>query len=193
VKIHLGDVEMKLEPDSGADVNLMDEFHFTNLRKLNEPSGLICIIPNSRSVALLNNGGEFFFPFKTMNFVSIPHVAFCTTVLNSSFEMTEILDEFGSVFEGIGKIKDNKNDSELYVKFNMKPGVAPVAHTSNFILLFVTLRSLGFANEPSGLICIIPNSRSVALLNNGSEFIFPFITMNFVSIPHVAFRTTVLV
>ena len=34
VKIHLGDGEMKVEPDSGADVNLMDEFHFTNLRKL---------------------------------------------------------------------------------------------------------------------------------------------------------------
>ena len=34
VKIHLGDVEMKVEPDSGADVNLMDEFNFTNLRKL---------------------------------------------------------------------------------------------------------------------------------------------------------------
>jgi hypothetical protein len=34
VKIHLGDVEMKVEQDSGADVNLMDEFHFTNLRKL---------------------------------------------------------------------------------------------------------------------------------------------------------------
>jgi hypothetical protein len=34
VKIHLGDVEMKVEPDSDADVNLMDEFHFTNLRKL---------------------------------------------------------------------------------------------------------------------------------------------------------------
>jgi hypothetical protein len=33
----------------------------------------------------------------------------------------------GSVFEGIGKIRDNKNDSALYVKFNMKPGVAPVA------------------------------------------------------------------
>jgi hypothetical protein len=48
---------------------------------------------------------------------------------------------------------------------------------SNFILLFVTLRSLGFANEPSGLICIIHKSRSVALLNNGGEFIFPFITM----------------
>ena len=34
VKIHLGDVEMKEEPDSGADVNIMDEFNFTNLRKL---------------------------------------------------------------------------------------------------------------------------------------------------------------
>jgi hypothetical protein len=42
-------------------------------------------------------------------------------------EMTEILDEFGSVFEAIGKIRDNKNDSELYVKVNMKPGIAPVA------------------------------------------------------------------
>ena len=30
-------------------------------------------------------------------------------------EMTEILDEFGSVFEGTEKIRDNKNDSELYV------------------------------------------------------------------------------
>jgi hypothetical protein len=60
---------------------------------------------------------------------------------------------------------------------------------ANFILLFVTLRSLGFAHEPSGLICIIPNSRSVALLNNGSEFIFPFINMNFVSIPHVTQKT----
>ena len=34
VKIHLGDVEMKGEPDSGADVNVMDEHHFSNLRKL---------------------------------------------------------------------------------------------------------------------------------------------------------------
>ena len=34
VKIHLGDVEMKVEPDSGADVNVMDEEHFSNLRKL---------------------------------------------------------------------------------------------------------------------------------------------------------------
>jgi hypothetical protein len=69
VIIHLGDVEMKVEPDSGADALRLLGF-------ANEPSGLICIIPHSRSVALLNNGSEFIFPFITMNFVSIPHVAF---------------------------------------------------------------------------------------------------------------------
>jgi hypothetical protein len=92
----------------------------------------------------------------------------------------------------------------------MKPGVAPVAQKQRQVPyylqkplkqwleegvkadIFEEVRSLGFANEPSGLICIIPNSRSVALLNNGGEFIFPFKTMNFVSIPHVAFCTTVL-
>ena len=50
-------------------------------------------------------------------------------------EMTEILDEFGSVFEGIGKIRDNKNDSELYVKFNMKPGVAPVRNQDRYHII----------------------------------------------------------
>ncbi|VDI75081.1 Hypothetical predicted protein [Mytilus galloprovincialis] len=39
----------------------------------------------------------------------------------------DILHEFDSVFQGIGKIRDNNNDNELYVKFNMKPGIAPVA------------------------------------------------------------------
>ncbi|CAC5379940.1 unnamed protein product [Mytilus coruscus] len=39
----------------------------------------------------------------------------------------DILHEFDSVFQGIGKIRDNNNDNELYVKFNMKPGTAPVA------------------------------------------------------------------
>ena len=41
-------------------------------------------------------------------------------------QIPEILEKDSSVFDGIGKIRDNKNDSELYVKFNMKPGIAPV-------------------------------------------------------------------
>ena len=32
-----------------------------------------------------------------------------------------------SVFHGIGKIRDNKNNKELYVRFSMKPDVVSVA------------------------------------------------------------------
>ena len=39
----------------------------------------------------------------------------------------EILGKYDSVFHGIGKIRDNKNDNELYVRFSIKPGVVPVA------------------------------------------------------------------
>ncbi|CAG2246282.1 unnamed protein product [Mytilus edulis] len=46
---------------------------------------------------------------------------------NGKIEMTQILNEFESIFEGIGKIRDYRNDSELYVKFSMKPGIAPIA------------------------------------------------------------------
>lgn len=31
IKNHLGDAEMKVEPDSGADVNVMNAHHFSNL------------------------------------------------------------------------------------------------------------------------------------------------------------------
>ena len=39
----------------------------------------------------------------------------------------EITSKFSSVFEGIGLIKDMKNDKELYVQFSMKESAAPVA------------------------------------------------------------------
>ncbi|CAC5398547.1 unnamed protein product [Mytilus coruscus] len=42
-----------------------------------------------------------------------------------NMNIPDILHEFDSVFQGIGKIRDNNN--ELYVKFNMKPGTVPVA------------------------------------------------------------------
>ena len=35
----------------------------------------------------------------------------------------EILEKYDSVFHDIVRIKDNKNDNELYVKFSMKPGI----------------------------------------------------------------------
>ena len=42
-------------------------------------------------------------------------------------ELVKILDKHAIVFKGIGRIRDNKNDKELFVKFNMKPDAAPVA------------------------------------------------------------------
>ena len=38
-----------------------------------------------------------------------------------------IAQKFNSVFEGIGRIKDIKNDKELFVQFNIKETAAPVA------------------------------------------------------------------
>jgi hypothetical protein len=176
VKIHLGDVEMKVEPDSGADVNLMDEFNFTNLRKLsgNKLKLEKSKVELSTLQSFLSVKGEFRTVVRNATcgietkFIvikgkinSLPLLSKATLlelgmmqirpdgsfakpndlrVTNKSMkldvnqvtekrktEMTEILDEFGSVFEGIGKIRDNKNDNELYVKVNMKPGIAPVS------------------------------------------------------------------
>ena len=45
---------------------------------------------------------------------------------NRDMRIPEILDKYDSVFHGIGKIRDNKNNNELYVRFSMKPGVVPV-------------------------------------------------------------------
>ena len=39
----------------------------------------------------------------------------------------EITSKFSSIFEGIGKIMDNKSNKELYVQFSMKPDAVPVA------------------------------------------------------------------
>ena len=44
-------------------------------------------------------------------------------------EITQLLNKHSKVFEGIGRIRDNRNDKELFVKFNIKPDAAPVAQT----------------------------------------------------------------
>ncbi|CAG2249249.1 unnamed protein product [Mytilus edulis] len=178
VKIHLGDVEMKVEPDSGADVNVMDEHHFSNLRKLsknklkleksktvlstlqnslpvkgefktivrNETCGMetkfIVIQGRINSPPLLSRAtlkelgmmeirpdGSFAEPndLKVTNEKTNEDADVMLVTENGKIEMTQILNEFESIFEGIGKIRDYRNDSELYVKFSMKPGIAPIA------------------------------------------------------------------
>ena len=84
-------------------------------------------------------------------------------------EMTEILDEFGSVFEGIGKIRDNKNDSELYVKVNMKPGIAPVAQKPRQVR--TNIIALIFINFKSANIILNIYSKSLMLKINTTDLI----------------------
>ena len=42
-------------------------------------------------------------------------------------EITQLLNKHSKVFEGTGRIRDNRNVKELFVKFNIKPDAAPVA------------------------------------------------------------------
>ena len=54
------------------------------------------------------------------------------TASNSSATSTgesieDILEKHSDVFSGIGRIRDVKNDEELYVSFNMRAEAAPVA------------------------------------------------------------------
>ena len=46
---------------------------------------------------------------------------------SSKREITRLLNKHSKVFEGIGRIRDNKNNKELFVKFSMKPDAALVA------------------------------------------------------------------
>ena len=42
-------------------------------------------------------------------------------------DIKEITSKFSSIFEGTGKIMDNKSNKELYAKFSMRPDAVPVA------------------------------------------------------------------
>ena len=77
-------------------------------------------------------------------------------------EMTEILDEFG-------KIRDNKNDSELYVKVNMKPGITPVAQKPRQVR--TNIIALIFINFKSANIILNIYSKSLMLKINTTDLI----------------------
>lgn len=51
-----------------------------------------------------------------------------TTQIDQRSKLTidEIISNHNERFEGIGKIRDNKRDKELYVQFSMKPDTVPV-------------------------------------------------------------------
>ena len=56
-----------------------------------------------------------------------PHVNAVSENFSSNQEIASLLNKHSNVFQCIGRIRDIKNDKELFVKFNMKPDAAPVA------------------------------------------------------------------
>ena len=56
-----------------------------------------------------------------------PHVNVVLKDFPSKQDIAKLLNKHSKVFEDIGRIRDNTNDTELFVKFNMKPDAAHVA------------------------------------------------------------------
>ena len=44
-----------------------------------------------------------------------------------SSKIKEITDRYSQIFQGIGKIRDNKKGQDFYAKFSMRPDAVPVA------------------------------------------------------------------
>ena len=69
--------------------------------------------------------------FAEPNSLRIPgketHINAVSEDSSSKQETSRILHMHSKVFEGIGRIRDNISDKELFIKFSMKPDAAPVA------------------------------------------------------------------
>ena len=174
VPITLNDVIVKMEPDSGADVNVMDEHQY---RELQRKTGEILTLQESKTkLSTLQNvlpvSGEFktiarnktrgietkfivvkgkinsppllgrraLFEqgmldirpdgsLKEQNELRLKDSQEVLSILNKQelSDLEQIIKQHDSVFHGIGKIFDKKNNEEFLVKFSMKPDATPTA------------------------------------------------------------------
>ena len=176
VPLMINDISIRAEPDSGADVNVMDEFQFRALQhrsteemELKTSKIKLMTLQNELPIkgefnAIVRNKtcgihsrflvvkGRINSPpliskttltvlgmlqirddgsFAEQNELRIPgdgpHINAVSETFSSKQEISSLLNKHSKVFEGIGRIRDHKNDKELYVKFSMKPDAAPVA------------------------------------------------------------------
>ena len=175
IQLMVNDIQIRAEPDTGADVNVMDEYQYralqhrsTSKMELQNSQIKLRTLQNELLIkgefeAILRNQtcgkptkflvikGRINSPpliskntlmelgmlqikedgsFAAQNEMRIPtdisniH-AVGTRVTHE--DIKEITSKFSSIFEGIGKIMDNKSNKELYVQFSMKPDAVPVA------------------------------------------------------------------
>ena len=175
IPLMVNDLHIRAEPDTGADVNVMDEHQYRALlhrskynMNLQRSQTKLRTLQNDLPIkgefdAVLRNQtcgkrtkflvikGKINSPpliskntlielgmlqikedgsFADKNDMRMPedindiHAVLQTV---STQAVKGITNKFKSVFEGIGRIRDIKNDKELYVQFNMKANAAPVA------------------------------------------------------------------
>ena len=170
----LNDVIVKMEPDSGADVNVMDEHQY---RALQRKTGEILTLQESKTkLSTLQNvlpvscefkaiaqnktrgietkfivvKGKINSPplldrralfelgmldirpdgsLKEQNELRLKDIQEVRSILNKQelSDLEQIIKQHDSVFQGIGKIFDKKNNEEFLVKFSMKPDATPTA------------------------------------------------------------------
>ena len=170
VPLMINDISIRAEPDSGADVNVMDEFQFRALlhrsaeqMKLKDSKIKLMTLQNELPIkgefsAIVRNQtcgiqsrflvvkGRVNSPpliskstlielgmlqirddgsFAEINSLRIPgketHINAVSADFSSKQEISRLLNKHSKVFEGIGRIRDNKDDKGLFVKFSMKP------------------------------------------------------------------------
>ena len=170
VPLMINDISIRAEPDSGADVNVMDEFQFRALlhksaeqMKLKDSKIKLMTLQNELPIkrefsAIVRNQtcgiqsrflvvkGRVNSPpliskstlielgmlqirddgsFAETNSLRIPgketHINAVSADFSSKQEISRLLNKHSKVFEGIGRIRDNKDDKGLFVKFSMKP------------------------------------------------------------------------
>ena len=175
ITIQIEDVSVKVEPDSGAEINVMDEHQFKAL--IHRTSTNLTLTPSKTKLNTLQSElpvkGEFTTTirnktrgararfvvvkgrinsppliskdtlqelgmlqirgdgsFAEINDLRIQEEASdVKTVKRESPnpEIKKITEKFAHIFQGIGKIRDKKNDQDFYAKFSMKPEAVPVA------------------------------------------------------------------
>ena len=176
VPLMINDISLRAEPDSGADVNVMDKYQFCVLLqrsaeqmelknskiklmtlqnelpikgefkaivrnktcgiqprflvvkgRINSPPLISKATLTELGILQIRDDGSFAEP----NNLQIPGKETYVNAVSEDFsarqEIIQLLNKHSKVFEGIGRIRDNRNDKELFIKYNIKPDAAPVA------------------------------------------------------------------
>lgn len=172
VPITINDISIRAEPDTGADVNVMDEYQYSALTHRSETDlrltgsniklrtlqselpvkgeftatvrNLTCGVPTKfivirgriNSAPLISKNTLIQLgmlqikedgSFAEQNDMRIPNNECHVSSVTAAGEIQEIIGQHEAVFNGIGRVRDVRNNKELYVQFHVKQEAAPVA------------------------------------------------------------------